>query len=1090
MPALPVHALSPIHSTTSQIASNHEERPELTRSASSSYLSGSSRDSTPQIKRTFSDNVLSFPSNRSAKVSDNMQSANKELFRRASRKTKKRLSRSKFSFPPEDDDSEKDGRRTDGENGEFSQGLTKSVTGTIRSLARRSWMPGSRSVSPTKQDQNGLEKKRSWSPAKKAAAAAADSIAVPQPVASRSPSPSSRRTEDASTPSEPAHSLSSASLRNKSESSFKRLSRRSSFFSLKSSASSDRLRKAFSDEKAPPLPPSISTDRLSVLNGEQYKKDPLWSAFRAIEGEYTTFQSKTGMQRAKVLRTSLLPFLTKHADHGSNKLLRPEDLDRRVVILNKWWTGLLEMLSGRNNQSITGTDRPAFLEAASQIMMRPEWRIPPFPSSNSSTPQPPFIRVQHSTTTLGSQESDFLVESIYQNVQNIFVQNLLSQMAFVVEKLSMRTAPASLVTFGGKACAYAFFFCPGVADMLVRLWRIPPRTLRRIFAEAGVERGDKLDELSIALLTQFPLPVRSLAVASQAALSRTLQWSKQVPLGTEHLMWHGPWTGRWSGRDSDLLFVFTKWYHMLNAEFVPRGVSTKERVCIPGFAPVHAQLLVVLETTIYRQAGQQAVDNYASGTAGRLENPDAVAPMPMTIANVSRQIAENRLVILLRDVLGERDPDRHRMQELYVSSFGDDVKAATRKISLYNNDACFVLCDFLEEIFPIMARHYQHDTPYLDWAFWMKVCRQMMQSHNTLTQIRLIAFVYSSWSILISNEMWKREMILDWLLDPEFFDQHFTHWSPMVRHYFYRLLCWRIGRCDGEPSLLDIEILETMLARLNRCWAHYQYLSAEADMRDLCPPSTVPCSPAPSRSLVIIRTDSQPLPPGAFSSFDKFLSQGLLNQTSPYQRSSSILSSMPSADSPAQASNKKRWTLLKTMLPFGGTSPSNGRPGEVTPPRSPDEGGPQLGSIDTRSENPISRPATPPHQAFSFKFSLEWVDHRNKNANRNRRLVAPLLPTNAQKIMDLRRTSEESSGSSTRSGDQKAKPRRHGEIRPKKPQGREVETSKYSGRALAEWAHVLMECRNFYLRRKQEGVPRDGLVETPVLGVETFRMLG
>ncbi|KAI9877860.1 MAG: hypothetical protein M1823_007037, partial [Watsoniomyces obsoletus] len=208
-------------------------------------------------------------------------------------------------------------------------------------------------------------------------------------------------------------------------------------------------------------------------------------------------------------------------------------------------------------------------------------------------------------------------------------------------------------------------------------------------------------------------------------------------------------------------------------------------------------ILTLLETTLYRQAGQEAVDNYASGTTGGLHNPDAVAPLPMTIANASRQIAENRLVILLRDVLGDRDPDRARVQELYVRTFADDVKAATRKISLYNNDACFVLCDFLEEIFPIMARHYQPDTPYLDWPFWLKVCKQMMQSHNTLTHIRLIA-----------------ELVLDWLLEREFFDQHFNHWSPMVRHYFFRLLCWRVGRCDGEPSVLDIEILETLLARL------------------------------------------------------------------------------------------------------------------------------------------------------------------------------------------------------------------------------------------------------------------------------------
>jgi hypothetical protein len=38
-----------------------------------------------------------------------------------------------------------------------------------------------------------------------------------------------------------------------------------------------------------------------------------------------------------------------------NTGLSPEDLDRRVNILNKWWIGMLEMLNGKNNQSISGT---------------------------------------------------------------------------------------------------------------------------------------------------------------------------------------------------------------------------------------------------------------------------------------------------------------------------------------------------------------------------------------------------------------------------------------------------------------------------------------------------------------------------------------------------------------------------------------------------------------------------------------------------------------------------------------------------------------------------------------------------------------
>ena len=816
---VPVHAPSPVHSPVPSAPdepSLREETPELSRSASFSYLSGLSREGASTIKRTFSDNVLSLPSNRSGKVSDSMQSANKELFRRASKKTKKRLSGAKFTLSAEDDESDSRTSRANADTSD-SKGLSRSVTGTIRSLARKSWMPSSRSSSPANGGEDGLEKKKSWSPAKKAATLAANSITVPEPTASRSSSRDSKRERDetSSPPLEPKavknrgespHPLSSMSLRNKSSSSLKRLSRKSSVSTLRSQSSSPALKPDSSTEDTiPPLPQTMSSNRLSNLNFDGgKKKDPLWGAFRSIEGEFTTFQGKTSLQRAKVLRISLLPFLAKHAQHPSNTSLRAEDLDRRVVILNKWWTGLLEMLSGRHNQSITGTDRPAFLEAASQIMMRPEWRIPGFPSFATDTPRPPSINVTKSSTSLRSDESDFLVETIHQNVRNIFVQNLLAQMAFVVDKLSMRTAPASLVTFGGKACAYAFFFCPGMADMLVRLWRIPPATLRRIFTEAGIGRSEKLEYVSNGLASRVPGPVRSLAVSTQLNLAKTIQVARTVPPGTENVHWYGPWIGRWSGRDSDLFFVFTKHFHILVTDFLQEELSPRERLCIPGLAPVHAQVLVVLETTIYRQTAQQAADNYASSMAGGMENPDSFAHMPMTVTNASRMIAENRLVILLRDILSDRTMDNPILKHLYTSSFCDIVQAATRKVSLYNNDACFVLCDFLEEIFPIMSRHYQNDTPFLDWPFWSKVCRQMMQSHNTLTQVRLLAFVYSTWTIFIHNEERKKELVLDWLLEQQFFDQQFCHWSPMVRHYFFRLLCWRVGRCDGDPTPLDM----------------------------------------------------------------------------------------------------------------------------------------------------------------------------------------------------------------------------------------------------------------------------------------------
>lgn len=831
VPTLPVHALRPIHSTSPlpppPNALRQSTDSDLTRSASYAYVPALEKEnSVSSIRRTFSDNVLSLPPEPKGKVNESVHSANMELFRRASRKAKRKMSSARFSLSPEDGERQsREERKSSSEKEEQPKSLGRSVAGTIRTLARKSWAPSnSRPSSPVRKEGkqgSSPERKRSWSPTKNKATLSANSATVSERAALSAPLRSSRRGSDSvlreesvpraqkrdKSPSLVQRPLSVLNLRNKSEISLRRLSRNSSATSLKSFVSNERSQSRLSLGRVPPLPTSLSSDQLAALTTEVPKrKDPLWSAFRAIDGEYVNFQAKTSLQKAKVLRLTLIPFLVKYEQHPSNKTLRAEDLDRRVVILNKWWTSLLEMLHGANNQSISGTDRPAFLESVTRIMIRPEWRVPSFTSSPGETPQRSSIPKSKSTNSLESEEADFLIDTIHQNVRNTFVQNLLSQMEFITGILSLRTAPQSLVTFAGKACAYAFFFCPGVADLLVRLWCLSPSTLRRMFRAFGVEPGDKLDLVSNALARNFPRPVRSLCINSQAAFSRHLQRRGPLPPGSENVNWFQPWVARWSGHNSDLFFVFTKHYHVLVSEHLLEEVSLKDQAGIPGLVPVCAQMLVILETTIYRQAGQTAVENYALGTGFNMESPDALAPLPMTIANASRSIAENRLIMLLRDVLSDLDPEHGLLRSLFLVSFDSVTKAATIKISLYNNDACFVICDFMEEVLPIMFRYHQTyiDTPVLDWPFWLNVCKQMMQSQTTLTRIRAVAFVYSAWSILIHNEERKRQLVLEWLLAADVFEKHFCHWSPMVRHYFYRLLCWRVARCDGQGSDLDL----------------------------------------------------------------------------------------------------------------------------------------------------------------------------------------------------------------------------------------------------------------------------------------------
>ena len=367
-------------------------------------------------------------------------------------------------------------------------------------------------------------------------------------------------------------------------------SNNSSSSSLPRSSLDNRSTPRTSQEKVLALPKTSSYENVQGKAPEiPRRRDELWSAFRSLENDFSKFQAKSWSLKTNVVRSSLLPFLRNHASHPSNKNLRPEDLDRRITIFSKWWNGLLEVLDGRQNQTVSGVDRPILLEACYAIMTRPEWRTAPSnfaPLSERSANyrnQSPERRApsQKSSASLNSSASQFLTESVYHNTRNLFIQNLLSQMNFVVDKMSLKHTPASLVTFCGKAAAYAFFFVPGVADVLVRIWKLPADTFRRVADELGMpRRANKLDLDEV--LAPFPPHIHSLGWTSVTSMTNLLRQEAYLPILAAKIPWYGPWVSRWSGRDSDLFFVFVKHYHILAEEFLPSELSLTEKARSPG----------------------------------------------------------------------------------------------------------------------------------------------------------------------------------------------------------------------------------------------------------------------------------------------------------------------------------------------------------------------------------------------------------------------------------------------------------------------------------------------------------------------------
>ncbi|CAK7563469.1 MAG: hypothetical protein SEPTF4163_001338 [Sporothrix epigloea] len=880
-------------------------------------------------------------------------------------------------------------------------------------------------------------------------------------------------------------------------------------------------------------------------------RDPLWVAFKDLETNFFKFLSKTTTaQRMILVRATLIPFLRRYVAGGSNPgtsakanaLLVPEDVERRASILNRWWMALLEMLDGPSQaqthtgkaqdglfgsstffgtstttngtfHAVTGVDRPVVLECMSLIMSRPEWRLltavfRPLAERSPGERVRARANTADSHTCTAPDESALLVEeSAEHNVRTMFINNLLAQLILMVNKMALRQAPVSIVNFAGKACAYAFFFVPGVADILIRLWSLDKNIelVRRMADAFGLPRRSKGESEDLVAL--FPPNIGPLGWTSVNAMQAKLRRPPRMDLlppayvsACSRVSWFAPsWLSRWRGADTDLLFIFCKYYHVLADEFMPASLQLPlvEKARAPGFVLLHAQLLQIFDSTIHRQAAVEAAMLMAGTpmTEGmpslwmqqqmKQRQPyllssvdDAFVPsfVMQPSHNLFRDMDENRIIALLRDLLTSSET-LAGARATFTSTTMVLLKAATLRTSQYDHSGCYILCDFLHGILQVLDNYYGYSqargadedaaarlVDFVDWTFWLDVCKMMLKSNNTMSEIRVLSFVFATWDIVTANPSRKEALCVDWLLTEEVFEKFFSNWCPMVRAYYMRVLCWRVCRDAGSSNELDAKIFQLVSKRLQTVWSHYLWLKNKADADGVPAPSTAPSLPQPGKRFMIVRTEITPPQPGLFVRASATINSGPNGRAS--TTFDSLASSVSGINSSATAtagpslfrselgnrrhsfaatstvddkkisasSAKVKWSLLGKVLNLASKTPSDEefeqmrndtapaiaapkQPGAVPapPPKSsPSYTTPhRLGSPPSDSSS--STGSTPVFDAsqFVFKFALHSVPWQGLNgsqgevvmppAYRDGVLSRPRLPAPAQARVSARK---------------------------------------------------------------------------------------
>jgi len=759
-------------------------------------------------------------------------------------------------------------------------------------------------------------------------------------------------------------------------------------------------------------------DFVVATNPPTSSHDPLWSLFKGLDADFAKFRAKPVSGKATVVRATLLPFLRKFGLHCSNKQLRPTALEQRAIILDKWWTGILDMLQARDQNAVPGVDKPCLYEATTLLMTRPEWRFSTssFCALVDRSPKEKLRKRMRSSPSASSSESlpsseaSFVADSADHNVRNMFTSKLIAQLVLVIDRLSSRHAPISLVNFAGKACAYAFFFCPDVAPVLLRLWGLTSDTVRRVADEFRLPRRSKGESDDIVAL--FPTTLEDLGWTSVKESTDSLKRPAPLPLGTSKAPWYGPWISRWKGRDSDLFFVFCKYYFILAEDFFPAELPLVEKARAPAFVLVSGQMLSVLDSTFHRQAVAGALPGPGLVDTDQGVDTSLTSIMATPNTNVFKGMSENRLVVLLRDFLGTPTISNSQARHTFAESFMSIMKSSAKRISQFNHHACFTICDFLEEALPIYDDFVRNDEGAVvlcHWTFWLDVIRKVLDSNNTMSEIRVFSLLFSIWDTVISDPARKEMVCHGWLLSEEVFNKFFNNWCPMVRAYYMRLLCWRMCRDTGAANEADAKIFLTVFDRLKLVWSHYLWLRHSAECAGKFLPSTAPSYPTPGKRFMIIRHEVMPPQNGLLVGFDQFSPQS--SHASVPNGPATTFDAIHVPETEGSPQYKKKWGLFGKVLSFSGSNPSpedletlrretaNARTRPAPPSKPPISGD----VYQTAASDADSIGSSPTYEAiqYVFKFTLSWNAPGTPHPL-PRLLGRPRLPGPAQAVVNIR----------------------------------------------------------------------------------------
>lgn len=553
------------------------------------------------------------------------------------------------------------------------------------------------------------------------------------------------------------------------------------------------------------------------------------SELRRLKSQASKFASRHNAGKANFLRLTLLPFLRRHQMGVVAPAAKELALAHKVFAL--WWEKLLDVFKS-NFKHVNGVDRDAFAEAISSLMSRPEWL-------------------------------DYQMQQPYESLLAHTTHCVLSRSA------ATRALTISQSAFTGKVLGYAYNYLPGFAGYLLQFMEVSPSAVDRIMASlaGGLLSADSpcfasipahLTGLIGSTVLENHKPVRSFGDNYQG-------WERHFTVG------------------SAIFASFFKHYCMLQSQNLPvdhradteflesdgmfRTVNYWESVVLstPGMILILAAVVNNLEQAsndLCRQIGPRNSNPYAYR---HTSSSSSIPGRQGTQIPLERGRADQlKIFASLRDVL-HSDDNTVPYFLAFSRTFDRIFRAVAMETQVYDMKRCVAVCDIADEWFASLlcvnttkssSVRDMYANLMVDWSFWLQVAKRMLTCDNCHTKIRAVSFLFNLWPYIpntdskTSSESFSSDSsvlweVTKWILSPEIWYHMFCHWSPLVRSYYQRFLCYRIASVgnastwylDVDTSQYIAESREILKMRLAETYLWCQYLEKKTGMKPELSPS-------------------------------------------------------------------------------------------------------------------------------------------------------------------------------------------------------------------------------------------------------------